>query len=201
MPNTEKPTTKQESKKQGTIKPSKQKIEPVIQKEESKEKLEEKKVSEEKPKEVPENKEKKQIKKAPKKIEVSVNCTALPISTKYAMALCKFIKHKKIGQAISDLEKVITIKKVVPMKGEIPHRKGKVMSGRYPVRASKYFIKTLKGLQGNANNHGLEEPIIVAAIANIAERPYGRRGSVRKKRTHLKIIARERLQKNKGDKK
>ena len=202
MANTEKPTTKQEAKKQGIVKTSKQKPEPLTKEESQvKEKPEEKKVQEEKTPIPVEDKEKKQIKKASKKTEVSVNCPNLPISTKYAMAICKFIKNKKIGQAISELQQVVLIKKVVPMKGEIPHRKGKVMSGKYPMRASKYFIKTLRGLQGNADNHGLEEPIIVEAIANIAERPYGRRGSVRRKRTHLKIIARDKALENKGVKK
>jgi len=35
------------------------------------------------------------------------------------------------------------MKKAVPMKGEIPHRKG-IGTGRYPVKASAFFIKLLK---------------------------------------------------------
>jgi len=151
-------------------------------------------------KDKPEQKKKEVQKKAPKKTEVVVNCAALPISTKYATAICKFIKNKKIPQAISDLNQVVLMKKAVPMKGEIPHRKGKIMSGRYPIRAAKYFIKSLKGLLGNANNHELNEPVIVKAIANIAERPFGKFGSVRRKRTHLKIVAKEKKILNKTKK-
>ena len=198
MTNTERPTTKSESKKQGIMKQPKVETPKITQKIEEKKEIENKKEEASKEK-AP---EKKVQKKAPKKTEVIVNCPNLPISTKYAMALCKFIKNKTIDRAISDLQQVLVLKKPVPMKGEIAHRKGKIMSGRFPVRASKYFIKTLKGLKGNVNNHELDDTIIVEAIANIGERPYGRFGSVRRKRTHLKIIAKEKkmLNKNKGEK-
>jgi large subunit ribosomal protein L22 len=136
--------------------------------------------------------EKKPIQKKPKKkkTEAFVNETSIPISTKHSTAICKFIKGKKIEKAISDLEKVIVKKKAVPMKGEIPHRKG-MMSGRYPKKASEQFIKTLKRLKANAIVNEIENPMIVTAIANLGSRPYGKFGRVRKKRTHLKIIAKE----------
>ena len=137
-----------------------------------------------------------------KKEEVVVNGTSLPISTKYSVAICKFIKGKKISRAIEDLEQVIAKKKPVPMKGEIPHRKGKrMMSGRFPKKASENFIKLLKSLQGNANNHDLEDPTISEVVANLASRPFGRFGRVRKKRTHVRIVAREKKIVNKLNKK
>ena len=127
----------------------------------------------------------------PKKTEAFVNIKDLPISTLHSIAICKFIKGKKIEIAIKDLEDVAKFKKSVPMKGEIPHRKGKIMSGRFPKKASEHFIKVLKSLQANSNVNGLNEPIIVEAIANIAHRPYGRFGRIRRKRTHVKIKAKE----------
>ena len=133
-----------------------------------------------------------QKKEAPKKDMAIVNMSNVPMSTKYSAAICKFIKNKSIEDAIADLEQVIVLKKAVPMKGEIPHRRGKgMMSGRFPVRASKSFISALKTLSGNALHNGLENPVIVEAVANIGERPYGRFGRVRKKRTHLRIVAKE----------
>ena len=64
------------------------------------------------------------------------------------MYICNFIRGKKIDSAISDLELVIKKKKAVPFKGEIPHRRDLgVMSGRYPINASKIFIQILKGLR------------------------------------------------------
>jgi ribosomal protein L22 len=136
-------------------------------------------------------KEKKPVKKVEekkiKKTEAVVNVTGLPISTKYASSICKFIKYKKINDAISDLEQVIAKKKAVPMKGEIPHRKGRIMSGRFPKKASENFIVLLKSLLGNANANGLDEPIIVEAIPNMGARPFGRFGKVKRKRTHVRI--------------
>ncbi|MBR9701577.1 hypothetical protein GOV13_01505 [Candidatus Pacearchaeota archaeon] len=130
-------------------------------------------------------------KKMVEKEEVVVNGKSLHISTKYAMAICKFVKGKKIDKAIEDLEMVVVKKKAVPMKGEIPHRKGKgMMSGRFPKKASENFIMLLNSLKSNANNHGVEDPIIVEAVANMAQRPFAS-GGKRKKRTHVTIKARE----------
>lgn len=149
---------------------------------------EEHKVEEKKTKE-----DKKEIKKPVKKIkksEVYVNAKSVPISTKYAMSICKFVKGKRIGDAIRDLEQVMLLKKSVPMKGEYSHRKGKGMSGgAFPLRASGYFIVLLKSLAGNANNHEIDEPIIVEATANWAPAPRGRFGRVRRKRTHITLRA------------
>ncbi len=127
-----------------------------------------------------------------KKTEASAKGINLPISTKDAKFICKFIVKKRIGDAIRDLEDVEVGKKAVPMKGEIPHKKGKRMSsGRFPKKAGKNFITLLKSLAANANEGNLDEPIIAEAMANQAARPYGRFGRTQKKRTHVKIIARE----------
>ena len=88
------------------------------------------------------------------------------------------------------------------MKGEIPHRKGKgISSGRFPKKAAKNFIILLKSLAANANEGNLDEPIIVEAIANMAARPHGRFGRTQKKRTHVKIIAKNKIQKSKKEEK
>tara|TARA_Y100000296_G_scaffold69146_1_gene82774 strand:+ start:1126 stop:1752 length:627 start_codon:yes stop_codon:yes gene_type:complete len=167
---------------------------------ENKKEIETKKETSEKKEEKPidkdiKTKDKKETEKKPvqtkpkvKKTKAVVNSFNLPISTKYSKAICKFIKNKKIENAINDLEKVIVQKKPVPMKGEIPHKKG-IMSGRYPKKASQHFIKLLKSLSANANLHEIENPVIKEAIANIGSRPYGKFGRVRRKRTHIKITA------------
>ncbi len=134
---------------------------------------------------------KKPEKEVPKKAEAIVNAVSLPISTKYSVAICKFIKGKKIESAIADLEQVLVYKKAVPMKGEIPHRKGKIMSGRYPKKATEHFIKLLKSLLANSNTNRLDNPVITDAVANLASRPFGRFGRIRKKRTHVSIKVKE----------
>ena len=134
-------------------------------------------------------------KEKPKRTRAVVNGFNTPVSTKHSAAICRFIKRKKIQEAIKDLEQVARIKKPIPMKGEIPHRKGKIMSGRFPEKAAGEFIILLKSLSANSTHHGLENPVIVEAVANIGSRPFGRRG-VRRKRTHIRIVAEE--NKNQG---
>lgn len=145
---------------------------------------------EDKKTELKETKEK-VVKKIVKKDEAVVNNSGVPVSTKDAMAICRFIKRKPIEKAIADLKEVLVFKRAIPMKGEIPHRKGKIMAGRYPINAVKEFLIILKTLSANANVNGLAEPIIAEAIPNKAPRPRGRFGAVERKRTHIKIIARE----------
>lgn len=149
----------------------------------------------EKPKEIP---------KRPEKTEAVVKGENIPISTKHSAAICKFIRNKRIEDAVSDLEQVMRLKKAIPMKGEIPHRKGKgIMSGKFPQRAVSHFIILLKSLAANSNYNGLENPVIAEAVANIGERPYGKFGRVRKKRSHVRITAKSKKIKEKktGDKK
>ena len=183
-----------EEKNEKTNNKEEKKIEKV---EETVEKTNEKK---EEKKEVKEEKDKKTAKVKVKKTRASVNVVSIPISKKHSMAISRFIKGKTIERAIEDLQAVIVKKKAVPMKGEIPHRKGRIMSGRYPKKASEYFIMILKSLQANSNANGIDEPVIVEVIPNMASRPYGRFGRIRKKRTHISITAVERktLKKNKS---
>ena len=138
-------------------------------------------------------KKKKEEQKLTKKDEAISRGQALHMSKKHAMYICSFIKNKSIDESIKELEQVIKLKKVIPFKGEIPHRKGKgIMSGRYPVNASKLFINILKSLKGNVivNQMELENARITFASATWAARPM-RRGSVRGKRTNVILKATE----------
>jgi len=67
---------------------------------------------------------------------------------------------------------------------EVPHRKGNIMAGRYPINTSKEFIKMLKQLKANASVNNIESPVISLAVANRASRP-NRRGGVRAKRANV----------------
>ena len=133
-------------------------------------------------------KEKPEVVKGPKKTEGVVNGRDIPVSRKVAIALCNFIKKKKIDKAIEELEKVTRLKRAVPMKGEIAHRKGNMMSGKYPVKASGEFGRLLKSLKANAVYHELElEKVKIACKANKAPRPYRRFGRHQFKRCHVEI--------------
>jgi len=120
---------------------------------------------------------------------MGINVTA---SLKHSMAICDFIKGKTIEHAIGELEEVTKMKRAMPMKGEIPHRKGDMTGGRYPVKVSKIFITLLKSLRANANNKGLDiKNIKLFAKADKASRPRksGKYGGRRFKRVHILITA------------
>ena len=117
----------------------------------------------------------------------------LHMSKKQGVYICSFIKNKKIDVAIRDLEQVKLKKKVVPFKGEIPHRKGKgMMSGRYPVKGAGLLINVLKSLKGNVivNGLDLDNVGIYFASASWARRP-ARSDRREGKRTNLLLKARE----------
>lgn len=146
-------------------------------------------------------KEQKASKDKPKvKKEVAVvRSKNLPISLKHSMFISRFIRGKKVDDAISDLQKVVALKMAVPFKGEIPHRKGPIMSGRYPVDASKEFILVLRSLKGNITVNGmdLDKAKITTSNPSWASRPM-RRGGRHGKRVNLLIEAREMEAKKNG---
>ena len=147
------------------------------------------------------------------KIKVAiVNGKNLPVGLKHCIALSKFIRGKDIDLAIKQLGEVTTMKRAIPMAGEIPHRRG-MMSGRYPVKGAGEFIRLLKSLKSNAIAKELElEKYTVHAIPNNASRPYKRFGQGRMKRSHVTIklipkelskkeIKKQKTQKNNEEKK
>jgi len=141
-------------------------------------------------KDVKDTKKKEKIKPAtgPKKEEAVVNGRDLRISTKHSIAVCNFIRNKNIDIALIELDQVSLKKRAIPMRGEIPHRKGKMMSGRYPINAVKAFTMLLKSLKANAINHELElEKVKIACMPNYASRPATRFGQGRHKRSHVQI--------------
>ena len=151
----------------------------------------------------PEKKEEKKV-VAPKvvKTEATAKGEAIHASKKHCMYIGTFIKGKTVDAAIADLEQVIKLKRAIPFKGEIPHRKGKgMMSGRYPVSASKLFITMLKGLRGNilVNNMNADKTRIFSVVSNWASRP--RRSSGKGKRTNVVIVAKPIVETKKEDRK
>ena len=139
-----------------------------------------------------EKKEKKEKVAKVKKEEAVAKGFGIHASLKHSMAISRFIKNKNIDLAIVQLEEVIAMKRAIPFKGEIPHRKGDMMSGRYPVNACKAFIPMLKSLKGNviANGMDLDSSAIVYASPSWASRPM-RRGGMKGNRVNIIIKAKE----------
>ena len=50
-------------------------------------------------------------------------------------------------------------------------------------------------MEANVIVNEIENPVIYEVIANMAQRPRGRGGRVKKKRTHVKIVAKEKIKK------
>ncbi len=126
-----------------------------------------------------------------KKTEAIVKGEDLRISTKQAVAVCNFIRNKEVDNAIKNLEQVKSFKKPVPMKGEIPHKKGVSIAsgrGRYPINAVNEFLRLLKSLRANAVYNEMElEKFKIFCMANIASKPTKRFGKGRFKRSHVQI--------------
>lgn len=193
MKETDKKQLKSEPKEEMTKQKTTVEVKKIEENKEIQKKEEvESKVSEKKPETNLEKKEKKQTQKITKKDEAIVNGKDLHASKRQCMYICNFIKNKPIDLAISQLNEVLKLKRAIPFKGEIPHRKGNMMSGRYPVNASKIFITILKNLRGNVivNGMDLESTKIVYCSASWASRP-AKAGGARFKRTHVLLKARE----------
>jgi large subunit ribosomal protein L22 len=163
----------------------KKKVETKPEKVEKKEKKEEKKT--EKPKVVPKPKE--------KPLEAKARAEYVPVSTKQAVNVCRFVKGKNVDKAIIYLEDVIKLKKAIPFvrhKTHTSHRKG-MEAGRFPKKVSKVVIELLKSAKANANYLGLDEDklIVTRAVPNRAFSKSSRRGRT----THFEIKVAEREEK------
>lgn len=135
-------------------------------------------------------------------MEYKINAKDLGISTKVSVEICSWIRNKPVKKVQKMLERVIEKKQAVPYKRyrkEIPHRAGKIATGRYPIKASETILKLLKGGLAGAQNKGLSEDLIISHIsAHKAGNQwhYGRQRRRRMKRTHINIILKEEEKKN-----
>ena len=128
-----------------------------------------------------------------KKDEAVARGLNLHASKKHCMYISNFIKGKSIDRSIKELGEVIKFKRAIPFKGEIPHRSQPgIMSGRYPIKASKQFISLLKGLKGNAETNGLDlnKTRIYFASSTWDSRP-SKKGGMRFKRAFVVLKAKE----------
>jgi len=159
----------------------KKKVEPKPKKEEKKEEKKEKKPEKEpeKPKVVPKPKE--------KPLEAKAKAEYVPVSTKQAVNVCRFVKGKNVDKAIAYLEEVMKLKKAIPFvrhKRHTSHRRG-MEAGRYPKKVAKCMIELIQSAKANAIYLGLDETklIIIKAIPNRGFSKSSKRGRA----THLEI--------------
>ena len=122
---------------------------------------------------------------------------ALPVSKKYAVEICSFIKNKTIAKAKNELGNVIEEKQAIPIKRFTngAGHKTKIGPGAYPKKASKEIIRLLETVEANAQFKGLNtsDLVIKYISANQAAKAwhYGRnRGQM--KRTNIEVVVEER---------
>lgn len=122
----------------------------------------------------------------------------LAVSTKQAIEICNFIRHKKLLLAKKLMEGVKEKKTAVPYKrftDGVGHRRGKMASGRYPVKAATAILRLLESAETNAQTKGLntKDLEIFHICTHKAHSPvhYGRHGGREFKRSHIEIVLKE----------
>jgi len=137
----------------------------------------------------------------------TVDGSNLSISTKHAIAICNFIRGKPLNKSKEVLSRVLQKKVAVPFtvnKRDMPHRKGPIAAGRYPIKATQEVIKLLNSVEANASNKGLntQSLYISSIIPNKAATPmhHGRMRRRKMKRTHIKITVEEKTKKKESKK-
>jgi large subunit ribosomal protein L22 len=122
---------------------------------------------------------------------------ALPMSTKFSIEICNFIRGKKTSEVKKILKQVIDGKKAVPFKifnKDLSHKKN-IGPGRYPKKPAVEILSLVESVEANAQFKGLNtsDLEIVHICAHLASRPYhyGRQRRRKAKRTHLEIIVKE----------
>ncbi|MCP1662983.1 MAG: 50S ribosomal protein L22 [Methanocalculus sp. MSAO_Arc1] len=130
----------------------------------------------------------------------------LNCSPKHAIEIASFIRHKDVDFAIDYLNDVILKKKAIPFgrfRRKVAHQKtlkGPVCQGRFPVKASKEYVRLLNSVKKNAEYAGLatDNLEIVHAAANrgrsmkgIFPRAMGRATPKARETVTIEVIVRE----------
>ena len=122
---------------------------------------------------------------------------ALPISFKQSVEICDFIKNKNINDAKKILQNVVHKKAAIPFRRynhDLGHKK-KIGTGRYPEKASKWFINLIEDVEANAQFKGLNTSnlIIIHISAHKGGKAwhYGRKSRRKMKRTNVEIFVEE----------
>jgi len=86
----------------------------------------------------------------------------LNMSPKHSIEIAGFINHQHVNDAIAYLNEVVKLKKAVPFRHfcrNVAHKRGlpgNWDAGRYPVKASREFIRLLESVKKNAEYIGLD---------------------------------------------
>ena len=130
----------------------------------------------------------------------------LSVSPKHSIEIADFIRHQRVNDALDYLADVVALKKAIPFRHfnrNVAHKRGlpgNWDAGRYPVKASKAYIRILESIKKNAEYTGLdtENLEIIHASANRGRaqkaffpRAMGRATPKVRESVNLEIIVRE----------
>jgi large subunit ribosomal protein L22 len=130
----------------------------------------------------------------------------LNMSPKHSIEIATFIRHQRVNDAISYLNEVVSLKKAIPFRRfnrNVAHKRGlpgNWDAGRYPVKASKAYIRVLESVKKNAEYIGLdpENLEIIHASANRGRaqksffpRAMGRATPKVRETVNLEVVVRE----------
>jgi len=130
----------------------------------------------------------------------------LNMSPKHSIEIATFIRHQRVNEAIAYLKDVIDLRKAVPFRRfnrNVAHKRGLPGSwdaGRYPVKASKAYIRVLESVKKNAEYIGLDadnlEIIHVSANRGRAQKSFfpramGRATPKVRETVNIEIVVRE----------
>ncbi len=128
------------------------------------------------------------------------------MSPKHSIEIASFIRHQHVNDAIDYLNQVVALKKAIPFRRftrNVAHKRGLPGSwdaGRYPVKASKAYIRILNSVKKNAEYIGLDaenlEIIHVTANRGRAQKSFfpramGRASPKVRETVNIEIVVRE----------
>jgi large subunit ribosomal protein L22 len=130
----------------------------------------------------------------------------LNMSPKHSIEIATFIRHQRVNDAITYLNDVIGLKKAIPFRRfnrNVAHKRGlpgNWDAGRYPVKASRAYIRVLESVKKNAEYIGLDadnlEIIHVSANRGRAQKSFfpramGRATPKVRETVNIEIVVRE----------
>ena len=131
---------------------------------------------------------------------------SIAISTKQSVEICRTIRGKNIQKAKKILEDSINMKHAIPFKRykrDIGHKKGRIASGRFAIKACIQILNLLNTAEANAQFKGLPTSSLklahISAHRASATMRYGRRRR-QAKRTNIEIVLEEEGRKEKKTK-
>jgi large subunit ribosomal protein L22 len=128
------------------------------------------------------------------------------MSPKHSIEIATFIRHQRVNDAIAYLNDVVGLKKAIPFRRfnrNVAHKRGlpgNWDAGRYPVKASKAYIRVLESVKKNAEYIGLDadnlEIIHVSANRGRAQKSFfpramGRATPKVRESVNIEVIVRE----------